>query len=1256
MTQPEPKTPFQQTVEKIKDVFSQYAVEDIANSLFVSCIWLPNVASPIQHQLLIAVLVSMKPEEFTSRVRIDTYKNFHEFLEQLFPLIPSFHLQEDYVPSPDWGSVKYHFEEDDFKIFYGTELENLYDYLQLFEIIYGSYNDEFLQLTGRSPNEELYGALILQNKIISSLKGQPSKEKLKDISPGYKEIPTEDFWKEARSFYSSFSPQELIQRSFLEQYSQEIGQPILALASEQLVQESIFEGRLLPFIFLRWQERFFLVLPRRISDVLLQDWSNIFAKFRDDILENTNRYFTHWSGSVYKYLKLRIRKDHLHGVTNAIDVKGQHHEIIFAASILTKNKLILVYVAEPFTKEEEIAKNLEAVTPKLVESLELIRRAPVTLSLNLEKQNVQFESKKDGETLEPLLIVVLPQATFQPVRIKRPPALAAEFIFLDQFLGVFDELDDPNELIAFLDYVEELQDIIQIPFTSTLDYFASYKDSHGILISGARKPDFIVLEPHWGSDMRYESLSEFWSLYPDIGFFDHPRSWKPIKETATRVRLEARAYFGSALYTEIGKTRIFISAPFEYLTYEQGLVTDTLMQSLEDSLSRLKSYFENHKFFQKYERLQVIFLPSILSENENFKHILHLKPEGVFWRSDGGHPRRDWPGIRIVIDTDALLDALEKTADNNIEIDLLLEILNHMNVFVPDSGIDQIVQNVNKERGKLPRFTAFHRDKEVSFPEFVPVHKPEIHDFKKARNKIAEIAVSLGIRTGDYELEPAKDILNRLRRSVIFAVENEVVKFNFDLCIPYLIERIDAFEDEHERNRLYLHQSLKHEVDFERDERYSSERQEFLRHHKNFRYLIEKFVQLRPNGSKKLTPDEFQYLAALVDQLLNIYFASDSLHYQIYPVGITITDDYLINVNYGADLEAKQEAFGREQAKISLGEIGVEADRVETSGSLDEYLNDLDEAFKNDLGFTLRNLTAVLHVLSQWAGYDGNSKLSAFYTVAEETLVTICLKSAIDLKADEAKRIVKFLTLRSKDVVRISGQAQPCDDIPVWEYRKRYSRYTLRPLIVLGGQYCWGAYSAKRSGIMWSHVPLDHSLPADLSTPSVDRVLQIKHRLIEQEVEGKVLEIVKRFTPYAESNVYLHQRDKEGKHPPELGDYDILALLSEKNIILNIECKEISPAFCAKDSKRIKEKIFGRFEKEKGYLVKVENREDYLRKNIERIFRVMGFPSIPPDTVQIVSLFVSRDLYWWMKNPVRPTNVVFLRTDLLAGYIDQLLE
>jgi hypothetical protein len=67
-------------------------------------------------------------------------------------------------------------------------------------------------------------------------------------------------------------------------------------------------------------------------------------------------------------------------------------------------------------------------------------------------------------------------------------------------------------------------------------------------------------------------------------------------------------------------------------------------------------------------------------------------------------------------------------------------------------------------------------------------------------------------------------------------------------------------------------------------------------------------------------------------------------------------------------------------------------------------------------------------------------------------------------------------------------------------------------------------------------------------------------------------------------NARLHRFDKQGKHPPDLGDYDVLGFYPEKNCILSVECKDILPVFCFKDLKRLREKFFGRSQKDKGYI------------------------------------------------------------------------
>lgn len=110
-------------------------------------------------------------------------------------------------------------------------------------------------------------------------------------------------------------------------------------------------------------------------------------------------------------------------------------------------------------------------------------------------------------------------------------------------------------------------------------------------LGGALEPDFIMLDPHWGTNLRYNSLAEFWKIYPEIDFFGHPRTWRLKQETDTRIRLEARGYFGSAIYFKLGQTNVFLTAPFHEMEYKQGSLSNLLMERLEDSMSRRQSIF-----------------------------------------------------------------------------------------------------------------------------------------------------------------------------------------------------------------------------------------------------------------------------------------------------------------------------------------------------------------------------------------------------------------------------------------------------------------------------------------------------------------------------------------------------------------------------------------------------------------------------------------------------------------------------------------
>ncbi len=1247
--------PFKVILAKLSEIFYQYKVDDIANALFVSSIWLPNIASPIQHKLLVAVFVSLKVENFKRGRSIKNYKDFQVFMRSLYKLLPVFPHQEDYITNPDWGIIKFHHEGKNFNIFYGTELENTYDLMQLFQIVYSSYNDYFLKLVNKSPKDDLGYCLSLQDHIISSIEQPLDITRLRNLAPGYKEIPPKSFWRQASNFYEGLDPQRVVNRTFLEYYSTNLGQLEINLTSQEQFEEFLYSGALLRYSFLRWNNRFLVLLPRRLLEVLLSDWFEIFEKYHDEICDSNGKYSTQLSIALYAYLKQRIRNDHLFGLVNVVKPNNQPHDMLFSAAILAHDHLILIYVIEPFTNPDQIKSDLKRIAPRLKEAQHLLTKAPIRFVLNLDKKVIEFKKRNKVNTKVHLLIVI-PDATLQHVSISLPSSLTAEIVFLDEFLGIIDELDDTEDLIAFLKYREEIKGKVTFPFVSWLDFFGSFKDFHGVLIEGASNPNKILLDPHWGSNMRYESLKEFWSLYPEQDLFDHPRSWKPVRESPIRIRLEKKAYPGAVHYSKIGHITLFSTAPFEYFTYTQAMAADLLAQCLHDSMTRLRNKFLGHVFFRLYNQIHVIFFPSAIAKTEKFKHIVHLIPTRELWRSDSAFPLAHKPAIRLIFEEDNLLKAFQETTNNSIEINILVEILNRINDLVPDPSFSEIMVDLDTEREKPPRFKAFQLEKEVSFPEFIIAYKPNIFDYKRARKVMAELAAENGIMPGEYELESAKEILNQLRILMVGVIDKEVSKYDVAASIPYLIERIDAFEHNHSMRKQSLKYSIQHEVDFEPNEYYSKEHIDFINQHKHFRYLIEKFVQISPKGKQKLIKDEFLYLLALVENLHEIYTASDSIHYAIYPLGIHISEDYLIDVKYEVDIGAKQESYSREQARISLGEIGVQDDRVEYPKPITEYITEIDIGFVKDVGFKLTKMLAVLKVMTQWPEFDNQSTENSYYDATRNLLQKVCKKNILDTSEDEVGRILEFLTLKSPDVTHISGQEKPTDDIPVWESRKRFSRYNIRPLIYLNNRYYWGPYSAERAGIIWSNVPLNHVLPADFDFPTVNSILSAGHNLIEKALADKALTIVKRYTSFAEPNVYLHKRDQIGNHPEGLGDYDVLAYLPQANFLLNIECKEITPAYCAKDAKRMRERIFGRAPNDIGDLAKVEKRENYLRRKKKIIMQLLNFPTLFAKRTKVVSLFISKDTYWWTMHPIRSTTVVFKRIDLLSTFLEEMIN
>lgn len=1243
--------------DKLKKLLLSYSFEDLAKSFFILNLWLPNVASPIKSQYLYVILESIF-DKLPKENRVAEYSHFRKFVDELLSILPSFPMMEDYLPENDWGEIKYFLNKKFYKIFYGGDLSNAYDYYYSFEVVHRGFEEYYLEKLGRSPLRELEFCVSIQDVIINGIDFKTQDKR--DLELAAFNLPSEAFWQASIKFLDNFDPARNFNPKLLAEYTKDLDTATSEDApSEEDFLNRAFAGKNCFYFFLKRNGRTFPVLPRKFFAVLFDKWGKILTDQYPSIMKEVKHHEIKIGAELHRFILKRTKEEEVFFLGSAIQTDLKPHKTIFTSVFRSKNRLILIYVLSPSSAETNQQKILESLIPEFQEAQNLFSIAPTRVGLHGKGRMIQFgSSKKKEEALDPLIITVIPHINTDTRMIYQPNDLVGIIMGLDQFLGIMDEIEDLDELAEFFDYIESLQDSLSASsMISYLDKFGSFRDSHSVLVPGADDPDLVVLNPHWGTDFRYRSLAKFWSIFPEENFFGYPRSWS-INEEALKdnlLLLRSKNFFGYVYCCLLGTTSFFINSPVHALRPQQGKIADSLMGSLADGMILYKNLVQELSFVKTGEKIHALFFPLSLVKNDpDFKHLLHLIPTEKLWAMDITRLNHKDYGIRIVFDDEKIVEILKDAMDRSVQIELMIDVLREINSIFNDLNFAKVEEKLATEKNKKNRFRIFASIKKISFPEFIRYIQPETRELKLANKKVAEIAKANSVSPGEYEDKNAKEIIDLLRNGLIAHLNEEVKLFNIEASVPTLIKNIDALTNEYERKTAQVKNSLDQEVDYERDAFSGEEKQHFLYHHKNNRYLIEKFVQLQPKGEKELADSELSRLLALVDKVLALYAISDFLYYGIYSAKLSVSHDFLVDINYGADINKMQTEWAREQAKINLGMIGNKNDRLSTLFEIEPYLEEIDSGFKKDLGFSYKDMVNLQHILCLWTAYHTDPSEHAFYSATVKEIAEACSKSIDGFDSSKAGAILNFLTLDPEKILLIEDDYRVAPDLPVWEYRKRATRYSIKPLIKIGEKYYWGAHSIERSGKIWANIASVNKLPADIKAPTVNATLAKGHEADEKALQEKIKEIVCRFTSEIQVGVYPYKLKISSS---EIGDIDVFALLRKKNILLNIESKIIDQAYCNKDLKRIAEKVFGRIKTtdgsfEEGYIQMVEKRAMFLtckgKEAIEKYWRTIS------SNPKVISIFVTQSAYWWTKFPPIKTDVHFVEVELLEDFIRNL--
>ena len=405
------------------------------------------------------------------------------------------------------------------------------------------------------------------------------------------------------------------------------------------------------------------------------------------------------------------------------------------------------------------------------------------------------------------------------------------------------------------------------------------------------------------------------------------------------------------------------------------------------------------------------------------------------------------------------------------------------------------------------------------------------------------------------------------------------------------------------------------------------------------------------SGSDQVSVEAVVQLVASVDWLMVLYNASDVLHNGLDVAGLDQTEFFIPHVYYSEITGRSETAFANEAADIKLG-VGLKAaDEVHAIRQTDPEWISLDQAFGQDTGLELNKFLSGLHILFRWPSATDTEELRFSYSAPRDKIRDVLVESVNDMTAIDAEKVISLVSLNPKGIRRLLGKSTDEADVPLWEHNKRGDRYTIKPLIQdEQGVLTWGAASMERAARIWRQTLANGYMPADFDWPNVKAAVRSIKARLEEQLETATAAVLSRATPYAVKGIdFMRRFPKEGFD--DVGDFDGLAYWPEVNRWVTAECKYNQPAFCLKDARRLRDRIFGT-PGHRQQFAKIERRRAFLQAHMERMRTALSWPP-PPAGLQptVHELYVSRDIYWWMRNPPYPVPTHFVRIDRLHNWL-----
>lgn len=1140
-------------------LFENYDFFDLCRSVYCINSFLPN-RFHLELSLVLNFALALCSREGVNS--INDFDNFRSFVESVSNIIQPSAMDDDVVT--DNGEFKISFENNFYSVFLGNSFSFSFPVYQCIGTVSKKYHF----------NDKMKEILEFQDMEISEIKNH---NPLSDYDFSKFNVPSFDYFQCIKKFYKE-QKNELFSSLTIDSNLDVYRSHFINHNGTKL---RIFNTSLVI-------DAFYMLLKE--NTVEAAD-----SCFFDSLFKN----FAYYGDSRDTLINV--------GIVENINSRTTIDNFRFKGAIFNRNTLVLFSNINDFNKTDlnEIKKKIE----NKIQSHELYI--------------VEFAKDKSRvahlDEIQNLLIV-----TYYPYFDITIPTIHAESNNGATEIGILDlsclfyEAQSINDLIEFFSiYSRGDTDPVFCMFSGVVSKFTFWINNMKQISRGAINYNMIYQDVYTDEYIifkKYKDLIQWFPFKNPAIIFLNPYRWVKHENRNGFVEISDKSLRGS-----LGGQIKLINNHYLFFVYNLDLIDEknqdllTLMQTIQDLNTVYANKIEDDliKSGCLDFNIEILYLP--LNHAKKVDNTGFTKSNNKYVYSDAMIYDKKLL-IRYAINENKFITDMVEAKDNQVEIKFLLELFNclkkikSINFHLIENAINNLI---GKKQIKLI-------SKEIKYYKSASIYDLHISDIDLSRvdKLFAEQSLLVGIKPGKYEKKVFTNNVRELQKKIIPIFESEISKFNkvelHQTLLSILSSRV--FEKSVDDDRAELSDSC------DLDEKAGSvcktniikSRTEHVSYIRFLNYLIDTNLSIDRESFIKPTSKDVEYLMAFAERLVLFQDSSDNAHYNLLPIELSVDSDYIPQVNYtksSSDI-LKDRETRRFYIQSYLPSLDFDK----------EYLLKASESFKNDTGVSLIDIFNICEYLKFEFYYTfKNEIISNVFSVDYDQLICDIKQVYKNMTIESIKSVVDYLIIDSSKIKIVGIKKE--EFVPLWEREKRIHRNETRPLFKSGNSVFFSPILINDFDDKWKRAVFNfYPLYEEGLDNTIKFLTEWKHEC-EKKMEKDIKALFDKDLAF--QSVELYKVDKNGKHPNDLGDFDVLAIDINKKIIYNLEAKFLIFTGSIKENYNLQYSFFISDKRDEHF----QKRIDYLSTCYKRILNIL-FSITDAEKYKLVNYMVTNKMFY----------------------------